>query len=209
MQRINGVRIHEGKVSAMRSTRLLVAIVFVTMGAFAQQPPPPAITPAGATAAVDPKLHGNVVKLVELMGTRQKIESNLDSMVQTGKGKMLEQFPNINPVFAEEWAKRMRSRLKADDFVDLTVKVYEKHFSNDEIEELIQIQRDMNESKTPTVSPHMKEKASAEMSSVMSEIMGSFTQFGAKLGSDVGQEIGTEHPKWLKDVKPAELPAAK
>jgi DhnA family fructose-bisphosphate aldolase class Ia len=105
--------------------------------------------------------------------------------------------------------KRMHDRYNADDYLNVIIAVYEKHFNNAEIEELIQIQRDANESKTPTVSPALKEKLNKEGNTIMSEVVGGCGQVGAKLGADIGQEIGREHPEWVKVAKPAGDPESK
>jgi len=193
----------------MRTTKLLLLLVTFTLGAVAQQQP--TASPPNVTVTVDDytKLHENVVKLVELMGTRQKIENNLDKMILASKDAMIQKAPGVNSAFVEEWGKRFRAQFRADDYVKLICVVYASHFTNDEIIELIQIQHDVNESKTPNVSPQLKEKIKAVQPSVMSEIMGGFTQLGSKLGAEVGQEIQTEHPEWVMDSKPVDEPAKK
>lgn len=196
----------------MRAIQLMFALIFLTSGALAQQPSPVAPTPAGSAASSaddSAKAHQNAVKLVELMGFRKKIEDNLDKMIETGKAGMAEKAPGTNPAFIEEWGKRFRTRFNAQEYVDFLVSVYEKHFTSDELVELIQIQLDANAGKTPEVSPKLKEKMTATMPTVMSEIMGGFTQLGSKLGAEVGQEIGKEHPDWVKDSMPANLPTEK
>jgi len=193
----------------MRSASILLVLFSVSFGAVAQQQPAVPAPNVIVTVEDHAILHENTVKLVELMGARRKIEENLDKMVQNGKETMLQKFPDLNPAFVEEWSKRFRVQFNADNYVDLMVAVYEGHFTNDEILELIQIQRNTNEGKTHTVSPHLKEKLAGAMPSMMSEIIGGFTQLGSKLGAEIGQEIGTEHPEWVKDVKLGNEPAKK
>ena len=75
--------------------------------------------------------------------------------------------------------------------------------------ELIKVQKEVNESKTPAISPRLQEKVSKVSTLAMSEIMGGFTQLGAQLGGEIGKEIATEHPDWVKAESSAQTPPAK
>jgi len=92
--------------------------------------------------------------------------------------------------------------MKADehinDYVHVIVVTYEKHFTSDEIAELISVQQDINNKKPPVLSDHLKSKLAADGVTIQSEILGGCTQVGAKLGGDMAQAIGKEHPEWVK-----------
>jgi hypothetical protein len=74
--------------------------------------------------------HKDAAKLVEMAGSRKRLEDNFDQMVRQGKEAMVQHSPEVSPEFAAEWAKRMRARLKADDFIAIVVQVYEKNYSD-------------------------------------------------------------------------------
>jgi len=191
----------------MAVLRASICFLFFFLSAAAQQASP-ARPAEDAPAVVETETHENAVKLIELMGIRQKLNANIDKIVQQGMEKMTQQFPNFPPAFSEEWGKRMKARLKVEDFVDVGVKVYEKHYTNDDLVELIKAQKEVNESKAPAISPRLQDKVSKESTLAMSEIMGGFTQLGALLGGEVGKEIAAEHPDWVKAESPAQtLPA--
>jgi hypothetical protein len=157
---------------------------------------PPAPSPANA-APVDKELHENVVKLIELMGVRQRILDTRERTVQAGKRQILHQFPSYNPAFADEWAKRMAARMNADDYVDVMVAVYEKHYNNDDVLELIQAQRDSAPPRIPNISQPLKDKVAANATAMQSEMMTGFAQVGERLGGAIGAEVGKEHPEWV------------
>lgn len=157
--------------------------------------------PAESTAKVDPKLHADVLKLLELVGIRELLETNLKPMVDKGKQEMMTQCPKCSPEFGEEWAKRMLARLKVDDFMQVYIQAYEKHFTDAEIAEMISLQSTKKDMPPPSLSPQLKEKFNAVMPTLLSEIMGGCTQVGAKLGGEIGMEIGKEHPEFL-EAKP-------
>jgi hypothetical protein len=158
--------------------------------------PAPAVT-------VDSKLHENAVKLVELIGSRKRILDGLDKSLADGREKLMQAEHGITPQFADEWVKRMRARTNVDDYVNVIVSVYEKHFDNREMEELVQAQKDANDSKPPTFSPELKERLSKENSAIISEVIGGCGQVGAKLGADIAAEIQKEHPDWVHEAKPS------
>jgi hypothetical protein len=184
------------------ASRILVLVLGAYFGAIAQQPPVPPPQPATAPV-VDAKLHASAVKLVGLMGSHKRIVDGLDKSLQDGKEKMLQITPGMSTEFADEWVRRMRVRTNVDDYVNVIVGVYEKHFNNQEMEELIQAQQDANDSKTPTLSPELKEKLSKENTAIISEVVGACGQIGAKLGAEVAQEIQKEHPEWVHETKPS------
>jgi hypothetical protein len=167
--------------------------------------------PAASTAAlpVDPKAHDAAVKLVDAIGLKEKMKSNLDKMLTDGIETMKKKFPQINPAFYDEWTKRMRERINFDDYSAIAVHVYEKHFTAAELDEMTQQQIAANELRTPVYSEPLKEKLQQVMSEVLSEMMGGFTQIGAKLGADVGGEIGKEHPDWVPDTVTKDVAAPK
>jgi hypothetical protein len=154
----------------------------------------------GVPDAVDAKLHSDVIKLVELSGIRAAMQNNLKQIVDRGKARMLQLCTGCDPAYSDEWAKRMLTRLNIDDFIDVYVRVYEKYFSDDEIEELIAAQNQIRKSQRPNLSDELKQKLAAQMVTIQSEIIGGTTQLGAKLGGEIGKEIEIEHPEYFKNV---------
>jgi hypothetical protein len=187
--------------------RMKLAIAFLaltlSLTAHAQAPTE---HPAGQAAPepankINPKLHADVLKLMDLMGVREILESNLKPLVEKSSKEKVAQCPKCSPEFREEWAKRMLARIKVDDFLEVYVQAYEKHFTDEEITELISLQRKKNDLPPPSPSPELKEKLEAILPTLLSEIMGGCTQVGAKLGGEIGMEIAKEHPEYL-DAKP-------
>jgi len=149
---------------------------------------------------VDPKLHADVTKLVELTGIRAAMQNNLKQLVDQGKARMRQLCTGCDPAYSDEWAKRMLARLNIDDFIAVYVRVYEKYFNDDEVEQLIAAQNQIRKSQRPTLSDELKQKMAAQMVTIQSEIIGGTTQLGAKLGGEIGKEIELEHPEYFKNV---------
>ena len=146
----------------------------------------------------DAKLHENVLKLIELMDSRAKITEGIRKEIPKSREKLMSSSPTITDQFADEWVKRMEAEVDVDAYITVFVTAYEKHFDNEEIEELIQIQRDVNDKKTSTISDSLKVKLTVVGVALQSEIIGGCTQVGARQGGEIAQAIGKEHPEWLK-----------
>lgn len=187
--------------------RLLLSILALAVASIASAQPPAPVQPSQentvqqSNAPVDPALHEKALKLIELQGLRQKMQANLDKLVEQGKATMTSRFPGLDPRFVDEWGKRMRARVRIDDYIDIYVKAYEKYFTIDDMQELINAQIAVNDSKTAVLSQQLQEKLKTISPSMQSDILGLSTQIGSKLGAEIGVEIQNEHPEWFKAPK--------
>lgn len=175
------------------------ALLLIALALSDQAQAPPARQPNSETTEtkkVDPTLHADATKLVELSGAKQRLLDNLDSMVEEARKQMMDKCPRCSPEYGNEWKKRFIARTNVDDYIDVYVRTYEKYFTDAEINELIALQKDA--SKTAVPSPALKEKLTAVMPSLMADVMGDCTKIGAKLGAEIGAEIEREHPEYLK-----------
>jgi hypothetical protein len=128
------------------------------------------------------------------------IDPNLDKGVAALKA----QTPPLGPEFIEEWRKRMKERMKPDDFVAIVVQVYLKYFTADELDQLSDLVISRKEGKSAELSDALTEKFKKDAVAIQSEIIGGTTQLGARLGGEVGEEIQKEHPEWVpKAPQPA------
>src|SRR5690242_16788807 len=78
-----------------------------------------------STTAVDPQRNADVVKLFDLNGERERIQSTLPQALKDAGAKMLQVLPGSDPAYFEEWARRMASALNVQDIIDEEVHVYE------------------------------------------------------------------------------------
>ena len=70
----------------------------------------------------------------------------------------------------------------------LAVRVYARHFTTDEIKQIIAFQ----------TSP-LGRKLASETPAIQKELVLGGNQLGASLGYDIGVEIAKEHPEYIKD----------
>jgi len=178
--------------------------------ALSQKPPSSPDTASTAeTALVDLKTHDAALRLVEALGLKEKLAAGVDTMLEQGVQGMKAQFPDIRPEFTEEWRKRMKTRMKIEDFVAVVVRVYEKHFTADELDQLTNVVVSRKEGKTAELPEGLKEEFQKNAVAIQSEIIGGTTQLGARLGGEVGEEIGKEHPEWAPPSAAKPAPPAK
>ncbi|WP_109486801.1 hypothetical protein [Occallatibacter savannae] len=173
---------------------------------YPQQPETPTvgISTVQTTAGVDSRAHEATVHLVEVLGLKEKMMVGVDADLDRGIAVMKAQAPSLSPEFIEEWRKRMKARLKPEDFIAVVVQVYERHFTADELDQLDKVAISKKEGK-PTVLPDaLKEKLQKNAIAIQSEIIGGTSQIGARLGMEIGEEIGKEHPEWV--ASPAQKP---
>lgn len=148
-------------------------------------------------AIVVNQFHSNVVTLVQLTGLRDELMRNRHAVAEQGKAEIRRSFPQYDPAFADEWARRMEKR-SVDAYLDVVVQVYEKTYTNDEILEMIAVQKDLSAAKEPVMSLGLRAKLARVAQTVEAEINDGFAELGSKQGQEVGLEVAKEHPEWVK-----------
>jgi hypothetical protein len=145
---------------------------------------------------VDPKLHADAVRLVEVSGAKQHLQDNLEKMVDEAQKAMMDKCQGCAPEFGKEWKRRFLERTSINDYLDVYVRAYEKYFTDAEINELIALQKETSSTAVP--SPALKEKLTVVMPELMADVIGDCGKIGAKLGAQIGAEIEREHPEYTK-----------
>jgi len=187
----------------MRTTDLILMLSLAAMPAAAQQPfPAPTAAPSNATVqTTQTALHQSAVKFVEASDTRQRLEQNLDRLLDDGKQSLIKRDPLLDPKFADEWEKRMRQEVNLDEFVDATARVYEKYYTSEELDQLTEAQLARKQGRPSSLPPQLAEKVKSNSAPVQSDINTETSLIGSRLSIAVGQEIEKDHPEWVKPVK--------
>jgi hypothetical protein len=161
-------------------------------------PPRPGASDWTLANAADSDLHANVRKLMELSGSRERLQLALPRALSDAKAKMLQRYPGVSPAFASEWEKRMAARITVDDFLEAAARIYEKHFTAEEIGQLIAALNAKKAGKVLPAPAQLQQKVAAEMPALLGEIAGATTELTVRIGSEVGGQIGKEHPEYLR-----------
>jgi hypothetical protein len=153
------------------------------------------------TGKVDPKLHADVVKFVELSGEREKMQSGLAGQLAAAKFRMMtEECKGCDPAFGDEWVKRMTARTKVDEYMHVIERAYETHFGDDDILGMTALLNQSKSGQKPTPSDDLRKKLMGTMPAVQNEIARGSAQIGAKLGPEVRKELEKEHALAIKLV---------
>lgn len=207
----------------MRTTQVILTLIALAAPLMAQQSAPASATasatpaPANTTKATpstagqygDPKLHESAIKFLQAADARQRLEQNIDKLLTDGRQALLQRNPGLDPRFADEWLKRMRTRVNLDDLVDATGQVYERYFTSTELDELAQAQLAMKRGRLYTLPSDLGQKLKSDSPKIQRDINLQTSLIGARLGKEVGQQIEKDHPEWGKDTFPGATTPAK
>jgi len=138
------------------------------------------------------------MKFVEASDARQRLEQNLDKLLEDGRKSMMHTNPGLDPQFGEEWMKRMRQRVNLDQFVVATAQVYEKYFTSVELDQLTQGQLAAKKGQPHALPAQLAEKLKSNSAFIQRDINAQTSMIGGRLGSEVGKEIEKDHPEWVK-----------
>jgi hypothetical protein len=199
----------------MRTVQSVVLLIAMALPLAAQQPAPvkkdsaPAPSKAAGSVAANPARMNaekqrleSALKFVQASDARPRLEQSLDKLLEEGKQAMMQRNPGLDPQFGDAWVKRMKQRVKPDDFVEITAKVYATYYTSDELEQMTQAQLALKNSKIYSVAPELNQKIKANAPHIQQDINTDISRLGSTISIEVGQEIEKEHPEWAKPLPP-------
>ena len=153
-------------------------------------------------AQVDPKLHADVVKLVEGSGERENMQKRLPQQLEAAKFRMTtESCKGCDPAYGDEWVKRMTARTNIEDYVHVIEHAYETHLTDEDVLQLIVLQTQSKAGQKPTPSDALRQRLTAALPQIQNEIAKKTAEASAKLGTEVRAELEKEHPEWFKGMQ--------
>ena len=140
----------------------------------------------------------NAMELVELTGMRKRFVADRTKGMMEAKQELLHEYPFLTPAFVNEWAKRVAAQMNPDDYMAIVAAVYSAHFTDDELAELVQGQRNENAGAPPSLPQPLKDKLRRMLPTMAGEIAASVTKAGVTLGAEVAEQVAREHPDWIR-----------
>jgi hypothetical protein len=150
--------------------------------------------PSKVSAMVDPAKEASIRKLLEIAGSRAAMEKVIAGMTENMKPMLSKMLPpgeyqdKLIPLFFEKF----QSKLKADDMLNITVSVYDKYFSKEDVDGLSQFYQTPLGKKVMSVLPQVLIESQAA---------------GMKMGEEIGRqsmtEVLAEHPDLRKALEDA------
>jgi uncharacterized protein len=188
------------KASLLVAFSLLVCVLPLAAQNNATPPAKSDSQPAATTAVtapaskIDPAKAADIQRLMEVAGTRDMLNQIWGSM-QTTIRPTLEQSLPPGPYRAkliDLFFDRLKSKLDAQQFVDLAAAAYDKYLSDDDIKALTAFYQTPLGKKTLTVLPQM-----------MSELQQQGFRIGEQAGREAMTEVLAEHPDLARSMQDA------
>ena len=168
----------------------------------AQQKPAqatPAQAPAQAagaksTAGIDPAKEAAIRKLFEIQGINKSFQQIVTTMISNMRPMMNSSLPpgEYRDKLLDLFSERFQSKLHVEQFVNLTVPIYDKYFTQDEIEGLTKFYQTPLGKKVITVLPQVLVESQTES-----------MKLGEKYGREAMAEVLEEHPDLKKGLEEA------
>jgi hypothetical protein len=149
-----------------------------------------ASSPAGA---IDPAKEADIRSLLELVGARDMIQDAANNSVEQIKEKIAASLPNNERAqkVADTFANDFQKKYDPDALMDLLVKIYDKHYTDEEIKGLMQFYG----------SP-VGQKAALEMPKITREIQAATRAISNQAAKEAWQELRAENPGAAQGVRP-------
>jgi len=157
-------------------------------------PQAPKSTPADSPSKIDPAKEADIRRLLDIGGTRAIAMQTLDEMTTSIKPLLTNSLPpgEYRQKLIDLFFTKFKAKADAQHIVDLAVPIYDKHFSREEINGLIQFYQ------TP-----LGKKTLTELPLLLTELRDAGQKWGQALGRDSMQEVLAEHPDMEQALKAA------
>src|SRR5262245_33150433 len=151
-------------------------------------------TPADGPSKIDPAKEADIRRLLDIAGTRAIARQTLDEMTTSIKPLLTNSLPpgEYRQKLIDLFFAKFKAKADAQHIVDLAVPIYDKHFSREEINGLIQFYQ------TP-----LGKKTLTELPLLLTELRDAGQKWGQALGRDSMQEVLAEHPDMEQALKAA------
>jgi uncharacterized protein len=161
-----------------------------------------AAAPAQAASAesapsIDPAKEAVIRKMFEVMGTTKMMQQVIAGMSTNMKPMLMSSLPpgEYLEKLADLFFQKFQSKLRVDELLNLTVPIYAKYFSEEEIEGLTRFYQ------TP-----LGQKALSVLPQTLVEMQTASMKLGEKLGREAMVEVLDEHPDLKKALEEASAP---
>jgi hypothetical protein len=162
--------------------RLVALILCVTQLIFAWQP-------ASETRRIDPAFAADLRNFCDVLGVRKILLLHRDQAIETSRAAVLQAHPDQPPEFMAEWTRRMRAQLTPDLFVDALVPIIARHFTDDEVRNLIAYRTAVARRQPASLPPDLEKKMATVMPVLQAEFASEVSRVAVKLGADIAAQI--------------------
>ena len=190
-------------LSGSESMKLRLLAIVLVLGSFAigqdsQNSSPAAGEPAAKVPAVQPKIdpakEADIRKLMQLTGADALAAQMMGNMETTLRPSLINAFPpgDYRTRLVDLFFERLSSKIGAS-MADLTIPIYDKYFSDEEIQQL-----------TAFYQTQVGDKAIKVLPQLMNEVMTTSQAWGQQLAQECMKEVLAEHPDLKQAMEQAE-----
>jgi len=115
--------------------KIAVLILALALSAHVQAPSAKSGGTTNDARQADPVLHADIVALFDLIDLRHELLDRVKQTMPEAKKKVMDNCQTCSQAFADEWERRMLARTDIDDYIAVYVKVYEKYFTVEDVDE--------------------------------------------------------------------------
>lgn len=151
-------------------------------------------TGATPVAKIDPEKEAAIRRLIALTGGTTVVNQVMDGMQKNMKPMLVKSLPpgEYRDKLIDLFFEKFRSKADAGQLVNMTVQVYDKYLSEEDINGLIQF-----------YSTPLGQKAISVLPKLTIELQGEGMKWGESLGRDSMTEVLSEHPELRKALEEA------
>jgi hypothetical protein len=143
-------------------------------------------------------LRGDTLRVLEAEGMKDYVTALLKQTAATGKASVAEACAFCTAQFHNEFAKRFALKLRVADLMALYAEVYEKHYTPNEIVQLVVMNETRKKDASYAITQVLGAKIEKVKSALQSGLQEKTAEYTGKVGSEVFIEIEKEHPDWVK-----------
>jgi len=149
---------------------------------------------ASSTQSINPAKEAAIRKMFEVMGTSKMMQQVLAAMSGNMKPMLMSSLPpgDYREKLTDLFFEKFQSKVRVEQLLDLTVPIYAKYFSKEEIEGLTRFYQ------TP-----LGQKALSVLPQTVVEIQTESMKLGERLGRESMVEVLDEHPDLKKALEEA------
>ena len=153
--------------------------------------------PAAEAQKIDPAKDAAIRKLFEIQGTHKAMTEVISGLMANMRPTLAQSLPpgEYQGELIDLFFQKFQSKLRVDDLIEVSVPVYDKYFSKEDIIELIAF------AQTP-----LGQKMNSVIPKVIIEIQTAAAGVGEELGRQSMLEVLAEHPELAKALEDAAKP---
>ena len=176
--------------------KALLALIVVYVGAFflviqgssqnSAQAAQQGTASGQSNSAIDPVKEADIRSLMELVGARDAIQDGANNAIEQSREKLLTTVPNNEKgqAFVNAFATSYQKKIDVEQIADELVRIYDKHFTDEEIKGLLQFYG----------SP-LGQKVAAEMPKINRETQAAVRNVSGKAAREALAEMKRQNPE--------------